>query len=58
MSEQVLTPWQEARAVAEAFPGHPDALAISNMVAEELGDESANAKAAAQIDKHYMSEAV
>jgi len=44
MCKQVLTPWQEAKAVVVAFPGHPDALAISNMVAEDLGDESANAE--------------
>ncbi|KAK9904211.1 hypothetical protein WJX75_006872 [Coccomyxa subellipsoidea] len=41
--EEVLTPWQEAKCMVEARPGYPDALAISNMLAEELGDESANA---------------
>ena len=30
--------------MVEAWPGYPDALAISNMLAEELGDESANAR--------------
>ena len=30
--------------MVEARPGYPDALAISNMLAEELGDESANAR--------------
>lgn len=44
MCEQVVTPWQEAKAVVEAYPHYPDALAISNLIAEELGDESANAK--------------
>lgn len=28
----------------EAWPGYPDALAISNMLAEDLGDETANAR--------------
>ncbi|CAL8470537.1 g10079 [Coccomyxa elongata] len=40
----VLTLWQEAKAVVEAWPTYPDALAVSNLVAEELGDESANAR--------------
>ncbi|KAK9903908.1 hypothetical protein WJX75_000187 [Coccomyxa subellipsoidea] len=40
----VLTLWQEAKCMVEAWPGYPDALAISNMLAEELGDESANAR--------------
>lgn len=44
MCVQVLTPWQEAKCMVEARPGYPDALAISNMLAEELGDESANAR--------------
>ena len=30
--------------MVEAWPGYPDALAISNMLAEELGDETANAR--------------
>ncbi len=44
MCAQVLTLWQEAKAVVEAWPAYPDALAVSNLVAEELGDESANAR--------------
>lgn len=44
MCVQVLTLWQEAKAVVEAWPTYPDALAVSNLVAEELGDESANAR--------------
>ncbi|KAK9904170.1 hypothetical protein WJX75_005784 [Coccomyxa subellipsoidea] len=40
----VLTLWQEAKCMVEAWPGYPDALAISNMLAEELGDETANAR--------------
>ncbi|EIE22562.1 hypothetical protein COCSUDRAFT_63710 [Coccomyxa subellipsoidea C-169] len=40
----VLTPWQEAKCTVEAWPGYPDALAISNMLAEDLGDETANAR--------------
>ncbi|CAL5220220.1 g2196 [Coccomyxa viridis] len=47
----VLTPYEEARCHVEAWPHYPDALMISNMIAEELGDCTANAKLL-QFDRH------
>ncbi len=41
---QAITPFQEAKAIVEAMPAWPDALMISRMIAEELGDPSAHAK--------------
>jgi hypothetical protein len=40
---QVLTPFQEAKLHVAAYPHFPDALLLSKMIAEELGDASANA---------------
>ncbi|CAK0782804.1 hypothetical protein CVIRNUC_005999 [Coccomyxa viridis] len=47
----VLTPYEEAQCHVEAWPQYPDALMISNMIAEELHDSTANAKLL-QFDRH------
>ena len=41
---QVLTPFQEARCYSLAYPHWPDALMLSRLLAEELGDASADAQ--------------
>ena len=44
MHTQVLTPFQEARCYSLAYPHWPDALMLSRLAAEELGDPSAHAQ--------------
>ena len=39
---QVLTPVQDARFLAEAYPAAPDPVQLSTMVAHELNDVSAD----------------
>ena len=39
---QVLTPVQDARFLAEAYPAAPDPVQLSTMVAHELNDPSAD----------------
>lgn len=47
---QVLTPLQDARLLVDAYPLPPDPLLLSRLVAQELGDPSAHATAAAAIE--------
>ena len=42
MPVQVLTPVQDARFLAEAYPAAPDPVQLSTMVAHELQDPSAD----------------
>ncbi|KAK9903912.1 hypothetical protein WJX75_000283 [Coccomyxa subellipsoidea] len=47
---EVLTPLQDARLLVDAYPLPPDPLLLSRLVAQELGDSSAHATAAAAIE--------